>query len=442
MKNLKNSLQRLDTPETLLVVSLYPHKGETYSAGTTGVASYTKNVVEHVERPVVVLADYHKKPQSYKEGTAFVWRCFKPGTLTMWVELLQALRRFKHARHILLQFDFSMYGGMIVTANIISFLALLKILGFRVSVVSHHVVTDVKKIAGHIGLKSTFKDSLKAIAYNTFFHAFYAALGLSSKQVIVLEDTLKAKISRVIRSRKVVAIPHAVDSDLQTTSRARARKKLGIKPRENVVMFFGFINWFKGADFFTHTFKDIEELAGKKTRFILAGGESATLKDKQYYQEYLAKVTADQMGAKNLTITGYVPQSAIKDYFAAADLVIFPYRHFMCASGVLSLVFSYQKPFVVSTALKTMFEAEDFKAAMKKSGLRAQDLTFSLNKQSTIARTEKVLANGLKSKMVKMGGIMRQKRSFQNTAQAYEHAIFKTEVAKKSEYTYSYAYNS
>lgn len=420
----KKQLTTFDTPETLLVVSLYPKKGETYSSGTTGVASYTKNLVTSMNRPVVVLANVLDKSSVYTEKNTLVTRCFDPNQPQMWRQLFATIRQFKHTKHILIQFDFSMYGSMATSGLVLPFLALLKLKGYGVSVVSHHVVTNAHRLSGHLGLNTSLIGQLIASGYSFFFQLFYLLLGLTSKQVIVLEETLKKNISGLIPNRKVIAIPHAVDTSLKTPSKAIARKKLGFTKDEQVVIFFGFANWFKGADLFAQFFQKTSKLLGKKTRFIIAGGESVTLKEKPYYQQYFEHMLNTIYHSKAVSITGYVPQEAIKDYFAAADLVVFPYRYYMCASGVLSLVFSHAKPFIISNELAPMFKSNDIAAAFKTHDIKPSDIQFDLTKEDCLKVTKKVLRNGLKKKMNQVGKTIRSQRSFIRNAELYEAAIF------------------
>lgn len=428
----ENKLTRFDTPDTLLVVSLYPKKGETYSAGTTGVASYTKNLVTAMQRPVVVLADTHNgEPKSYREKNTLVVHCFTPGKISMWAELIKQISQFKQAKTVLIQFDFSMYGSMITSALLIPFVGVLKALGYQVSVVSHHVVTDVRKLRGHLGLSNSWFDWVKALFFTLAFKAFYFALSFVTESIIVLEEMLQQMLQKRLPANKVVAIPHAVDTSLKPRSKALARQKLGLGQKEQVVLFFGFVNWFKGADLFASFFESVDIINGRPARFIIAGGESVTLKQKAYYQKYYQGVldTIDQ--SHRVEMTGYVPQSKIADYFAAADLVVFPYRTFMCASGVMSLTFSYQKPFIISESLSSLLDDPDFKTACKAVGLKSSDVTFKLTKHDAIKVTEKVLHNGLKPKLRKLCSALRQARSFEKNARHYEQTLFGKQSAKQ-----------
>lgn len=418
-------------PDTLLAISLYPKKGETYSSGTTGVASYSKNVLTHLNRPVIVLADIIKKPQTYLEKNTFVSRTFTPGHNRLWIQLLQSVKSFPRVKTILIQYDFSMYGSIITSGLVIPFIALLRLMGKDVHIVSHHVVTDVNKLSGHMGLSTSLFDQIKAMILNAGFFIFYLFLGLFSNSIIVLEKTLEDKLEGIVSRHKVVTVPHAVDTNLRRINRREARKLLGIPQKQQVVLFFGFVNWFKGADFFAEAFQNYSKLLGKDTKFIIAGGESATLKKQSYYQTYFKNLLKTVYNSKKVSITGYVPQEKIKQYFSAADIVIFPYRHFMCASGVLSLVFSYRVPFIISNSISHMLDAEDFKAALNAGNLTKDQMSFELKRESLVKLTEKVLRNGLKKKLVKMGSYMREQRSFKKTADLYDLALFSKISSKK-----------
>jgi len=429
MKLKQNIFEKYNHPDVVAVVSPYPKKGEVYSAGTTGVASYSKNVVRGFSRKALVLTDYKAVKEAYEEDNTLVMRCYRKNSATMWFAVYKRLRKFKQIKTVLVHFDFSMYGSFTTAGQIIPFLFLLKLAGYKVSVVSHSVILDVNKLSGHVGLTNSLLDRVKAVGYNSVFRLFYYLLGLTASNIIVLEKKLKDRLGRVVDNSKIQAIPHGVDATLATVSKEKARKQLGIGSNEQVVLFFGFVNWFKGADFFAETFDNITKLLNKPARFIMAGGKSPTLNDKTYYRDYFAKVDRLVKKAKNIEITGYVPQEKIKLYFAAADLVVFPYRDFMCASGVLSLTFSYQKPFIVSSELAKMLDARDFKQALRQVGLAKSDMVFSLEQADLLNQTTNVLADGLKPKLEELTKIISEQRSFAKTAILYEDALFATTTA-------------
>ncbi len=435
---MKQLIHKYNHQETLLMVSLYPKKGELYSAGTSGVASYAKNVVKNMERRVVVLADVLDKPDIYEEDNVLVYRCFKRNSLLMWLQIVKAIYQFSSVKNILVQLDFAMYGSVVTTSLVIPFLAFLKIFEYRTNVIMHHVVTDIFKLKGHVGLGEGFLDIIKGFIFNKLFHAFYLLLSIFTIKIIVLEDVLRERLGRIISKEKIVTIPHGVDTDIKEIEKFEARKRLGIPRDDCFVLFFGYVNWFKGADFFVEAFKDVHKILGKKAHFIIAGGKSPTLKDRGFYQKYFGRVLENIYDSHNIQITGYVPQDEIGVYFSATDLVVLPYRNFMTASGVFSLVFSYNKPFIVSGELGEMFDESDFKQVFGAVGLRKENIVFDLTQKSCLAVTEEVLKDGLKSKMKNATQIIRRDRSYRNIAILFEILIIAPNVTFQKRLQLSY----
>lgn len=402
------------------MISLYPKRGELYSKGTTGVASYAKNTALRMNGHVLVLADYDRNKSSYMEENTHVIRCFKRNTVRLWYDLYTTIRLYPNLRDVFVQFDTYMYGNMFVSGLIIFFLGFLKMAGIRTYVINHHVVSDVRRLSGHIGLGAGKRAMLKAFLYNSLFHLFYRLLSIATYKIIVLEDSLNMRMQRYASADKIVTIPHAVDAHLEPKTKKASRKKLHIRDSDYVILFFGFINWFKGADFLVSAFSHVKKLGGRRVRVILAGGESATLKDKAYYKEYFKKTVKKIEQTSHIKLTGYVPQKKIATYFSAADLVVFPYRECMCASGVLSLAFSYKRPFIVSEAFSEMFETDGIAEAAKKAKLKLSDITFHLSKKDLLKKTEKVLQNGAKKKMSVMAQMLRKNRAFEENVKHYE----------------------
>lgn len=425
MKSLSNTIiKRYNNPGTLAVVSFYPKHGETYSPGKTGVASYTKNVVKHMKRPVIMLSDIDTEPEAYIENHVLVIRCFRKNDPAMWVNVLAAMRAFPEVKTILMQYDFAMYGNPVVSSLGLVYLGFLRLLRYRTFVTLHHVVDDVMKLKGHVGLTNTPKDVFVGEIYNFLFHTFYRILAFVASHVIVLETSLKDKLSTLAPWVNTTAIPHGVDVNLQPMDRARARKKLGIPVDDHVVLFFGYVNWFKGADIFARTFGRVKTMLGRRMHAVIAGGESPTLSNKAYYRKFFRTVREEVSSSKNITLTGYVAQKDIPAYFSAADLIVFPYRHYMTASGVLSLAFSYKRPFIISRPLAEMFHSPDFEEQLAQAGLKTSDITFDLYPRSIIDMTRAVLRNGRKKKLSDMASGLRLARSYKRTAALYEETLF------------------
>lgn len=422
---MKNLIDQFDTRDTLVVISSYPEKGKTYGAKVGGIASFTKNTVSNIQkRPVIVLAEYFNKPAIYQEGNLLVIRCYKKNSPLMWVQLFSTLIQFKQAKKVLVHFDFALYGSILTSSLIVLFLTVVNLLGFSSSVVLHSVILNFSDIAGHIGISNSFLGRVKSIVLTRIFRIFYFLLGFISNKIITTDEILANNLGLLISPQKVFSIPHGVDTNLISIDKNIARKRLGIGKKDKVVLYFGFINWIKGADLFVKAYSKIDKLLGEKTRFIVAGGKSATLSQLPSYKDYYSKVLTGIKRSKSIKITGFVPQEKISLYFSACDIVIFPYRSFTFASGVLSLVFSYKKPFIVSSKIAHMMDSSDFKNALNESGLKKDDLIFDHNSKDLLVKTVKVLENGLKPKITKVSEIMRENRNWKIMAKGYEDIIF------------------
>lgn len=432
---MKSNIETYNSQDSVALISLYPKKGEVYSLDISGIASYAKNTVTSLPRKAVVLCQYIGKPETYEENNALVVRCFKKNSFHLWAKILRTLRKFGLVKNVLIEFDFALYGNVFTSSLFLPFLLILKLLGYKTFVVSHSVVTDVFALSGHLGLKNNIFSKIKGFFLNKIFHLFYFILGLLAHKVIVNEQTLKERLNKYVKEERIVVIPHGVDCTLPIISQNKAKQKLGINENEQVVLFFGFINWFKGADFFVDTYSNLKSLAGRKVRFIIAGGKSATMKGARHYQKYYDEVIHKIKNAHNIEVTGFVAQNDIGLYFSAADLVVFPYRHFMSASGVLSLTFSYKKPFIVSKELADIFPKEDLSSV----GLTRDKIAFSLDPKSCVKLSETVLSNGVKEKMLRLAEIMQIKRNWRETSHLYNKTLFEPAPAVNDSIAFRYA---
>jgi len=110
-------------------------------------------------------------------------------------------------------------------------------------------------------------------------------------------------------------------------------------------------------------------------------------------------------------------------YFAAADLVILPYRTFMSSSGPLSVAFSYGKPFIVSKNLSSYFDSSDFRLALKEVGLKRDTLVFSLRSDSLAKKVQAMSNHHTLQKAASLAQIMAERRNWETLAAEYNQAV-------------------
>jgi glycosyltransferase involved in cell wall biosynthesis len=132
------------------------------------------------------------------------------------------------------------------------------------------------------------------------------------------------------------------DSFGEPVNKTEARKCLGIPEDVRVILFFGFIRKYKGLDILLQAFKSaIEEQPGLNLRLLIAG---EFYDDENTYQEII-----NREGLRDYLIlkTEYIPQSEVKYYFCASDVVVQPYRN-ATQSGVTPLAYHFEKPMIVT----------------------------------------------------------------------------------------------
>ena len=146
------------------------------------------------------------------------------------------------------------------------------------------------------------------------------------------------------KNKPAQMIPHPLyDNFGDKISKEEARKKLGINPKEFIILFFGFIRNYKGLDILLDAIKIIKDKENTLLNFkVLIAGEF--YEDRKKYDDQIEK-----LGIGNLLIlhTDFIADSEVKYYFCAADMVIQPYRN-ATQSGVTPLAFHYEVPMIVT----------------------------------------------------------------------------------------------
>lgn len=139
----------------------------------------------------------------------------------------------------------------------------------------------------------------------------------------------------------VVQVPHGSPVPAQLPEREAACARLGLSPERRYVLAFGVIRPYKGV---ADLLDALAAIAGTHpdVDVIIAG------KPWVDWAPYAAQIEVLGLGARVHTYLDYIPETAVGDYFAAADLVALPYTHFDAQSGVGALALPYGKPLLVS----------------------------------------------------------------------------------------------
>jgi glycosyltransferase involved in cell wall biosynthesis len=141
---------------------------------------------------------------------------------------------------------------------------------------------------------------------------------------------------------KFVAHP-LYDNFGEKISQSAARKILNIDDSISIVLFFGFIRKYKGLDILFEaisTLKKSNYLKGQ-IKFLIAG---EFYEDRKTYDDLI-----NQLGIQGELIlrTDFIPDSEVKNYLCASDVVIQPYRS-ATQSGVTPLAYHFEVPMIVT----------------------------------------------------------------------------------------------
>jgi len=149
---------------------------------------------------------------------------------------------------------------------------------------------------------------------------------------------------RSFTSKKAVLVPHPLyDNFGEKISKEEARKELGIKNEELIILFFGFIRKYKGLDILLEAVKLLQnhKLQTKTPKLLIAG---EFYEDRKAYDEQIKSLDLKE---SLILHTDFIPDNEVKNYMCAADVVIQPYRN-ATQSGVTPLAYHFEVPMIVT----------------------------------------------------------------------------------------------
>lgn len=393
-------LKQFNTSDTHLVISGYPLKdglGNNY-----GISWYTKETIEPIaakkNAKFVVLAETNgnNDPHVYKDGRILVLRVFDQRHLTVYPYILKWLHVFNKINNVYVHSEFAANGGIKNFAFLVPFLVLIRLTGRRITFFAHNFVESFDSIANHLNFQ---RGSLKLTVFNYLLNVYNFALAQVVDRVVVMDESISMRVQKYLSADRIVTFPIFIKKPEKRITKSLARRKLNINKDEVVLLYFGFITSYKGADWIIgQVSRHLKKNPHSKIRLIIAGGEAYSLKDKKYYQEFFKKQLEKASKYSNIIITGFLPSNQVGKYFAASDLVIYPYRGLIGASGALTYALAYNKPFMLSHGLSPMLNAMDVQDVLAGQKILKEDLTFDLTYREfkrilTIAHDDNKLKN-------------------------------------------------
>ena len=384
----ETALSKYNKSGNIIIVANYPTFDKNEVMGNiNGVSTYTHNLVSKLKddvemegRRIIVLADNtpELKDTVYEENGVLVIRCWKKDDTFVFKKIVDISKQFNKVSRMFIHFEFNMYGNIKTTLLFPRFLYCLKNRHKNTTVLLHQVVKDLSELSGHLDVNSK---SIKMNVLNLGIKTFYwMVLGIAHK-IIVHDKIFKDRLSGIRNKNPVFIIPHGMVDNADYCEVVDPRGSIELKKKDFLVLVFGFLTWYKGSDWIAKQFANYYKKTGDESiKLVLAGGESANLKNRDFYKKYYKGLLRSIEGCKNIIHTGFVPDNVVRDYYCAADVVVFPYRTHMSASGPFSLCLSYDRPFLISENISSVLETSDIREVIRKLGINAEDLVFNINK--------------------------------------------------------------
>lgn len=163
---------------------------------------------------------------------------------------------------------------------------------------------------------------------------------------ITMSGKVMEDLQLFARQKPALFVPHPLfDNFGDKVSKAEARARLHLSPDEHLILFFGFIRKYKGLDILLDAMVLLQETYANAAfippRLLIAG---EFYDDKKTYEE---KLSHPLLKDKLIQRTDFIPDSEVKFYLCAADLVVQPYRS-ATQSGVTPLAYHFEKPMIVT----------------------------------------------------------------------------------------------
>ncbi len=169
-------------------------------------------------------------------------------------------------------------------------------------------------------------------------------LGLAGR-LIVQSEAERRKVLQLLPKMDVAVVSHPVYPMFAQgrPERAEARQQLGLAAEGKILLFFGMVREYKGLADALRALPDIRAVFSDVT--LLVAGEFWGDKG-----QYLALIERLKLKEAVVIRDAYVPDEEAALYFAAADLLVAPYRR-ATGSGVVQAAAGCGLPVIASAAL-------------------------------------------------------------------------------------------
>ena len=166
--------------------------------------------------------------------------------------------------------------------------------------------------------------------------------------IFVHTDKMKAELLQDfgVHPQAVTVMRHPVNSVFPDTdlTAAEAKKKLGLKPSDKAILFFGAIRPYKGLEYLVDAF---HQLAARNPEYRLIIAAEPKKGSEKYLQDILEQIKRGGHSEKIMQRLEFIPDAETELYYKAADLLALPYKEIF-QSGVLFVGYNFGLPVVAA----------------------------------------------------------------------------------------------
>ncbi len=158
---------------------------------------------------------------------------------------------------------------------------------------------------------------------------------------IVMSKSVLEDLKQFLTAPRVIFLPHPIyDTFGEKHTREEALQQLNLRQSYRYILFFGFIRKYKGLDLLLEAMAD-QRVRALNIKLLVAG---ECYDDLDYYTNIIKE---NEIGGNIIFKADYIPSLEVKNYFAAADMVVQPYRT-ATQSGVTQIAYHFERPMLVT----------------------------------------------------------------------------------------------
>jgi D-inositol-3-phosphate glycosyltransferase len=156
-----------------------------------------------------------------------------------------------------------------------------------------------------------------------------------------------------VAQEKISVIPFGINNIFPSTDLTAedAKHRLGLRPDEKAILFFGRIAPYKGLDYLIPAIAELASRQGN-VRLIIAGKIEKGCSE--YWESIQGVINASGVAKKIIQRIEFIPDNEVELYFKAADVLVIPYTSIF-QSGVPFLAYSFGLP-VIATDVGSLKE--------------------------------------------------------------------------------------